>query len=474
MYIESNSSFSPLLVGEPSPRIPKPLSILLLLVFLAGVTIVGKGPTYIGYPPIFFAEIVMVVTLGWVFLRMPVLIHRRVFHNALSLLVLAFLLYSFFRLLPCIPTWGLLAVRDSAVAYYALFFYVGLSVAAHTMLAEWFWNCLTWIWVGSMVWFYSPLLLGNGWALRISPRLPYQDYPLFMGSSSENIQHLAMGAILLLLGFPRRRQGIIGLLIIIPLILGALYYTMSALGRGVKIAVLLGSSVGIFASIGARKSVWSASRWFLVAYFLATAAIFYAIMLGPEGFGEHLYHLTGIEQFHEINPRDPKGTANWRLKWWNNIIDAMEKESSLFGLGFGVDFLDYNPYAFGGLPGTARLRSPHNVHVIILGRMGYLGFAFWLGILLLGFSHLFLAIRRGGVFSWKTGFSPYTLQRRKELTFWLIFLVATLVNGSFAALLEGPVFGVWFWFALGFATGRTKDPSAFEKTQVYPPTNYPP
>jgi hypothetical protein len=34
-------------------------------------------------------------------------------------------------------------------------------------------------------------------------------------------------------------------------------------------------------------------------------------------------------------------------------------------------------------------------------------------------------------------------------------LVFTVVNSSFGVLMEGPVLGVWFWFALGFALGRS-------------------
>jgi hypothetical protein len=34
-------------------------------------------------------------------------------------------------------------------------------------------------------------------------------------------------------------------------------------------------------------------------------------------------------------------------------------------------------------------------------------------------------------------------------------LVCTVVNSSFGVLMEGPVLGIWFWFALGFASARS-------------------
>ena len=45
--------------------------------------------------------------------------------------------------------------------------------------------------------------------------------------------------------------------------------------------------------------------------------------------------------------------------------------------------------------------------------------------------------------------------RREEIAFWLLMLLTTWGNSSFGVLMEGPVLGIWFWFALGFASGRS-------------------
>ena len=49
----------------------------------------------------------------------------------------------------------------------------------------------------------------------------------------------------------------------------------------------------------------------------------------------------------------------------------------------------------------------------------------------------------------------YPAARREEISFWLLMLLTTWGNGSFGVLMEGPVLGIWFWFALGFSSGRS-------------------
>ena len=61
-----------------------------------------------------------------------------------------------------------------------------------------------------------------------------------------------------------------------------------------------------------------------------------------------------------------------------------------------------------------------------------------------------VAVPKGGV--------AYTPERREELQFWLLMLLTTWGDSSFAVLMEGPVMAIWFWFALGFATGRSLTP----------------
>jgi hypothetical protein len=45
-------------------------------------------------------------------------------------------------------------------------------------------------------------------------------------------------------------------------------------------------------------------------------------------------------------------------------------------------------------------------------------------------------------------------------------LVATWVNSSFGVLMEGPVLGIWFWFALGFSSRRSAGFDGLEELAI--------
>ena len=64
-----------------------------------------------------------------------------------------------------------------------------------------------------------------------------------------------------------------------------------------------------------------------------------------------------------------------------------------------------------------------------------------------------LAVRQG--LERQGGRQELWAERRDELAFWILMLVCTVVNSSFGVLMEGPVLGIWFWFALGFASARS-------------------
>jgi hypothetical protein len=81
--------------------------------------------------------------------------------------------------------------------------------------------------------------------------------------------------------------------------------------------------------------------------------------------------------------------------------------------------------------------------------MGLLGSAIWIGILLLGVGGLVWTAFRG-----RAGRRTLAPEERAEIAFWAAMLLATWVNSSLGVLMEGPVLGIWFWFALGFGSAR--------------------
>ena len=418
----------------------------LLLVYLAAITIFGKGPTYIGYPPIYWGELVLLSCLLW-------LTSRRSFTGLtsselkpLSAFVLLFALVGAGMTLVSLPSGEIDALRDSAIWYYAAFYFVGLNLAARPLLADRVWQTLRYIWMAAVCWGlldYASGFVVYGGLSNMGPVYPWRNVTLLSNSQNELAQHVALGSIMVLLmrPIPRLRAWH-------PLLAGAgvlgLIYFVGARGRGVKVALCLGALAVVVILLGrGRRARFSAGLARLGATGLVLLLV--AGLMWPT-----IWEATRLDRFQNASPDFEEGTAYWRMIWWERLADEVMSRNPAFGLGFGETLGVYNPLLFTELSRREQIRSPHNINVSIFARMGLVGITLWTGVLICGIGGLFVRLWKGG-----SRKGPYTSQQNEELLFWLLMLVATWVNSSFGVLMEGPVLGVWFWFALGFASGRS-------------------
>ena len=162
---------------------------------------------------------------------------------------------------------------------------------------------------------------------------------------------------------------------------------------------------------------------------------------------------TKLDRFAQANVYEAEGTAYWRVLWWQRLYEAVMKENPAFGIGFGESLHLYHPL-LETLDDPLVARAPHNFHITVFTRMGFVGLAIWLFIAGVGIAGVFIRTWKGMT----TRGKHYSPERRDELAFWVMMLVFTVVNSSFGVLMEGPVLGIWFWLALGFATGRAQSP----------------
>jgi hypothetical protein len=184
---------------------------------------------------------------------------------------------------------------------------------------------------------------------------------------------------------------------------------------------------------------------------VAACIVLILALSGLAMFSDDFMHATQLDRFAEADPSAPKGTAHWRMLWWKNLFHEVHTQNPLFGLGFGQSLNIYNPYLEGNEHEKWPVRSPHNFNITVFSRMGYVGAALWTLVLSLGIGGLIVRLWRG---HWRG--VPYTAFRREELAFWVVLLIITWGNATFGVLMEGPVLGVWFWFALGFAKARSE------------------
>ena len=420
-----------------------PFAVWALLAYLAAITIFGKGPTYLGYPPLYWGEIVLGLGLLWILSSKGVTGLGNDRLRPLSAAVLLFLAYG--AVLTCIsfPEWGLDAWRDAAVWYYAGFYFIGINIARIPRLGGKVWRAVCGFWVAALLWGVAETLSGNALS-ALSPVIPWRDVPVLASSHSDLLQNMALGSILILCAQRVRRLTLWENLLCAIAVAGMVLFFLSY-GRGVKVGLGLGILCVIALNLGKIRSGQFSARLYRLLALGVIALILIVTTLGL-GFAD----IGHLGRFEGVSLASEEGSVYWRLIWWRQLVEELFARNPLFGLGFGESLGVYNPYLVDDEYAAWPVRAPHNVNLSVLVRMGLAGFAIWTAILTLGLGGLFRRAWRGGVAA-----KAYPAARREEIAFWLLMLLTTWGNGSFGVLMEGPVLGIWFWFALGFASGRS-------------------
>ncbi len=426
-------------------RLKLPWGCRFLLAYLAAITIIGKGPTYLGFPPFYWGEITLALSLA---LILPWARKSGVMpdHRLLNFTIAAFMGLGAVLTAISYPRWRLDALRDAAIWYYGFFYFVGLALAAREEIAGRFWEWLRIFWIVSLVW-NTANLLTHGRLSFYGPVIPWRGVPLFFNSVHEAGEHLALGALIVLCTTTLFRKPLWRVLLV-PIALLALGLFVIAQGRGMRIGIASGVLAVMLLGLARRRShlqIRLLTLCVAAVPVLALASVVYA---------DRLVTLAHLDRFEDADPIDPTGTANWRMVWWEYLYAAVMKNDPAFGLGFGESLSAYHPL-LRRLQGDFVVRSPHNFNMTVFSRMGLAGVSLWALVLVIGIGGLFRRVWCGTARG-----QPYSVERLDELTFWILMLVTTVVNSSFGVLMEGPVLGIWFWFALGFASGRASTPGA--------------
>ena len=137
------------------------------------------------------------------------------------------------------------------------------------------------------------------------------------------------------------------------------------------------------------------------------------------------------DNFTSIVSSDIDGTLTdnkvWRLIWWAKLInESFTLQHFFVGKGLGMSLAGNDI-----LNTDDNLRSPHNFHLTILARFGYIVFITWIIWLVSLFKPLFTRKLAG-----------------KTLAITSI-LLAFIINGSFDVFFEGPMGAFPFWTFVG-------------------------
>jgi hypothetical protein len=131
-------------------------------------------------------------------------------------------------------------------------------------------------------------------------------------------------------------------------------------------------------------------------------------------------------------------TTEWRLELWTRVLNDVNSEFPITGYGPGPDLGKiYNVTSDSAVP----LRNPHNSHVGVIARLGWVGFGLW--FLMWGVWTLLLLDLHNRL-------AQMARHREAGLVAALITGVGMiLLNAFFDPSLEGPQVGMWLWFFFG-------------------------
>lgn len=415
------------------------LYLRVLWIALACYAIAGKGFAYIGFPPVFIGEILLVSGLAiWIRLRLVGLNSAA----PAQVLMIAYMLWGALRTIPGIGQYGTEALRDAVVWGYGLFALIvaGVLTARPQRLAELDRSYFKFVKVFLAI---TPVAFVIGmWGSKFIPELPGSGMPIFGPyKTSDAMLHLTGCFAYLSVCIPSMSM-------IRP-------WVFACMGGSIVCNFNGRAGLVAFAAGGAVVAILRPFNRLAIGTFVMAAvalAMFWVtdlrIELPPSGrylsfeqFSDNISSITGDTDREELG-----GSKRWRLEWWNTIYQYTFHGKYFWnGKGFGVNLADDDGFQ---VMSDHSLRSPHNGHLTILARTGVPGFALWVAAQLAWALMIFDAFIRAA--------------RAKERRWMGIFVcllaywAAFIANISFDVFLEGPVGGIWFWvlFGVGLAAAR--------------------
>ncbi|MSU47584.1 MAG: hypothetical protein EXS37_00550 [Opitutus sp.] len=427
-----------------------PIAEAWILAFLVFAYIIGNRGfaqvTPVGGMPLFFGELGLASSLALVTFRHAMqqeLPWRRDWLNSLILLLLVL---GAGRMVFDVRVYGVLALRDFAMIYYALFFFIAQSATAHDASRRLFATGLT---------VTFTLLPATSLLADIFPELFFRNLTvrgvpliLYKGDLLATFQFAGFFWLLPRGRFDWRWDWWRGLLAVLSLTL-ALYNVSRAGMMGLMVALLW----LIFA------------RWFrplLVTTVLCgcgvVGAMLYSVMQEKDitqtrvyAIYEHVQSVvdfSGTMAYQNPDAEDSGDNNRFRLVWWKTIVNETLAGGPVFGLGFGHDIargfvLAYDPL----MEGDFTARSPHSILFTMFGRMGFIGLLVWLSIMVV-MAREFLRFA-GNV---RHEHTPEI----RELMVLIAMCWVVLVSACFGVVLEGPMGAIPFWVILGVAHGEIR------------------
>ena len=398
--------------------------------------------------PLFFGEIGLAICAGLLVARLAIARKSPIPDVPLAWSICVLLALGGMRLyLDVVARVGgastMLALRDSAVVYYAAFFFVayqaGKDARARAFVDKSILSGLILLLpVALMEWLFPGVLM----------RITFRGNPLIFQKGDLITSFLAVGAFYIFLRPARGVRRIIFVALSLASSAAMLIFFQRAGLVGFVLAALL-------------LLIAKQPRFLVCQVALALVGVMFVLVLRASNleYGsrwlaqsadriESIVDVSGTRRYRDAEGDSRSGNNQFRLVWWQSVVNETLDHGPWFGLGFGYDLArGFVRTYYGHFRADFSARSPHSIWLTVLGRMGIVGLLSFTVVIVLMCRralHAALAVARGGA-------KPDTLAN------WCAVLV--LIGAStFGVVLEGPMGGILFWSFLGLAASQPTVP----------------
>ncbi len=265
--------------------------------------------------------------------------------------------------------------------------------------------------------------------INLPPIEIFGGQPLFLYKNGDKALHLFISTILMIL-FTEKYSRIWLILNTVLILINLLI--LLAFTRSGSVAYLAGIFCFFFFS---KKSLITDGLRrmlkFIPILLIIVFGIFTYIEIDGDAQGRTISLSQITDNFSSIVSSDIDGSLTdnkvWRLVWWAKLLNESFTLQHFFvgkGLGMSLTGNDITNV-------DDNLRSPHNFHLTIIARFGYIIFFIWIYWLYLLFKPLF------------------TKQLSDKTLGLTSILLAFIINGSFDVFFEGPMGAFPFWSIVG-------------------------
>lgn len=383
--------------------------------------------------PLLPAEAALLVAGGW--WAAATALERRLpwAADTLNRLVLLWIVAGTARLCFGVREYGLLALRDYAMVYYAFFFFIAQHQARDDAARRFLHGLM----LAATVLALPGMLLTEAFPAFFYGQLTVNGSPLIYYKGDLGRIFVGVGSLLLFYAARRRHRYWAW-----PVSAVMFLYVASGENRAAMVGLLF--ALGLL--LLARRWKYAALQGTVTAV-AASATIALAVVFGNSWAEERLHgvadrlrslaDLQGLASYESEDSSNKGDNNRYRQIWWKNVVIDTWEGNPLFGLGFGHDLAKSFAQEFS--PEGAEefaARSPHSIVLSVFGRLGFIGLGLWLALCVVLLRETWNALHRGSdVNRWA-----------QWCAIWVI-----LIGATFGVVLEGPMGAVPFWTMLGLA-----------------------